>query len=63
LKLNLLKSDYKHLLIAPVNMFTRFKQMIEREAALAKGDFSAYGRAQDRLKSAIAAALAAQARK
>jgi polyphosphate kinase len=32
-----LKSDYKHLLIAPVNMFTRFKQMIEREAALAKG--------------------------
>lgn len=29
-------------------------------AALAKGDFTAYGRAQDRLKSAIAAAIAAQ---
>lgn len=26
-----LKTDYKHLLVAPVNMFTRFKQMIERE--------------------------------
>ena len=32
-------------------------------AVFAKGDFAAYGRAQDRLKSAIAAALAAQARK
>jgi uncharacterized membrane protein (UPF0182 family) len=40
------------------------KQAIaDGQAALAKGDFSAYGRAQDRLKSAIAAALAAQARK
>ena len=40
------------------------KQAIaDGQAALAKGDFAAYGRAQDRLKSAIAAALAAQARK
>ena len=31
-------------------------------AALAKGDFAAFGRAQDRLKTAIAAAIAAQAR-
>jgi uncharacterized membrane protein (UPF0182 family) len=31
--------------------------------ALAKGDFAAYGRAQDRLKAALAAAIAAQARK
>ncbi len=31
--------------------------------ALAKGDFAAYGRAQDRLQAAIAAAIAAQARK
>lgn len=31
-----LKSDYKHLLIAPVNMFNRFKAMIEREAQNAK---------------------------
>lgn len=31
-----LKSDYKHLLIAPVNMFQRFKVLIEREAQLAK---------------------------
>ncbi len=31
-------------------------------AALAKGDFAAFGRAQDRLKAAIAAAVAAQAR-
>ena len=33
------------------------------QAALAKGDFTAYGRAQDRLKSAIAAAIAAQSKK
>ena len=40
------------------------KQAIaDGQAALAKGDFAAYGRAQDRLKSAIAAAVAAQARK
>jgi uncharacterized membrane protein (UPF0182 family) len=32
------------------------------QAALAKGDFAAYGRAQDRLKAALAAAIAAQAR-
>ncbi len=32
-------------------------------AALAKGDFAAYGRAQDRLKAALAAAIAAEARK
>lgn len=31
-----LKKNYQHLLIAPVNMFTRFKEMIEREAAFAK---------------------------
>ena len=37
------------------------KQAIaDGQAALAKGDFAAYGRAQDRLKSAIAAAIAAQ---
>lgn len=39
------------------------KQAIaDGQAALAKGDFAAYGRAQDRLKSAIAAAIAAQSR-
>ena len=39
------------------------KQAIaDGQAALAKGDFAAYGRAQDRLKSAIAAAIAAQGR-
>ena len=37
------------------------KQAIaDGQAALAKGDFAAYGRAQDRLKAAIAAAVAAQ---
>ncbi len=37
------------------------KQAIaDGQAALAKGDFAAYGAAQDRLKSAIAAAIAAQ---
>ncbi|MEN9412770.1 MAG: hypothetical protein RIQ92_1207 [Actinomycetota bacterium] len=37
------------------------KQAIaDGQAALAKGDWVAYGRAQDRLKSAIAAAIAAQ---
>jgi len=40
------------------------KQAIaDGQAALAKGDFAAYGRAQDRLKAAIAAALSAQSRK
>ncbi|MFM6941156.1 MAG: UPF0182 family protein, partial [Candidatus Planktophila sp.] len=39
------------------------KQAIaDGQAALAKGDFAAYGRAQDRLKAAISAAMAAQAR-
>ena len=39
------------------------KQAIaDGQAALTKGDFAAYGRAQDRLKAAIAAAIAAQAR-
>ena len=33
------------------------------QAALAKGDFAAYGRAQDRLKSAIASAIAAQTKR
>lgn len=31
-----LKNNYNHLLIAPVNMFSRFMQMIEREAEHAK---------------------------
>ncbi len=31
-----LKSDYKHLLVAPINMFSRFKAMIEREGEHAK---------------------------
>ena len=40
------------------------KQAIaDGQAALAKGDFAAYGRAQDRLKAAIAAAISAQSRK
>jgi uncharacterized membrane protein (UPF0182 family) len=37
--------------------------LADGQAALAKGDFTAYGRAQDRLKSAIASAIAAQSRK
>lgn len=37
--------------------------MADGQAALAKGDFAAYGRAQDRLKAALAAAIAAQSRK
>jgi len=37
--------------------------MADADAARAKGDWAAYGRAQDRLKSAIASALAAQSRK
>jgi uncharacterized membrane protein (UPF0182 family) len=40
------------------------KQAIaDGNAALAKGDFAAYGRAQDRLKAALAAAIAAEGRK
>lgn len=31
-----LKGDYKYLLVAPVNMFLKFKALIEREATLAK---------------------------
>ncbi len=31
-----LKNDYKNLLVAPINMFSRFKAMIEREAEHAK---------------------------
>jgi polyphosphate kinase len=31
-----LKTDYKHLLLAPINMFSRFKAMIEREGEHAK---------------------------
>lgn len=37
--------------------------LADGQVALAKGDFAAYGRAQDRLKSAIAAAIAAQKKK
>ncbi|MDO8644990.1 MAG: UPF0182 family protein [Candidatus Planktophila sp.] len=37
--------------------------LADGQAALAIGDFAAYGRAQDRLKSAIAAAIAAQVKK
>jgi uncharacterized membrane protein (UPF0182 family) len=37
--------------------------LADGQAALAKGDFTAYGAAQDRLKSAIAAAIAAQSGK
>ena len=37
--------------------------LTDAQAALAKGDFAAYGRAQDRLKSAIASAIAAQTKK
>jgi len=36
--------------------------LADGQTALAKGDFAAYGRAQDRLKAALAAAIAAQAR-
>ncbi len=42
----------------------RAKQALsDGQAALAKGDFAVYGRAQDRLKAALAAAIAAQSRK
>ncbi len=37
--------------------------LADGQAALAKGDFAAYGRAQDRLKSAITAAIAAESAK
>ena len=46
------------------NALASAKQALaDGQAALAKGDFTAYGRAQDRLKSAIASAIAAQSRK
>ena len=38
------------------------KALADGQAALAKGDFAAYGKAQDRLKAAIDAAIAAQRR-
>ena len=34
--------------------------LADSQAALKNGDFTAYGKAQDRLKAAIAAAIAAQ---
>ncbi|CAN2177554.1 COG1615 Uncharacterized conserved protein [Candidatus Nanopelagicaceae bacterium] len=37
--------------------------LADGNSALAKGDFAAYGRAQDRLKAALAAAIAAEGRK
>jgi hypothetical protein len=37
--------------------------LADGNAALAKGDFAAYGRAQDRLKAALTAAIAAEGRK
>jgi uncharacterized membrane protein (UPF0182 family) len=37
--------------------------LADGQAALANGDFAAYGRAQDRLKAAIASAIAAQVKK
>ena len=49
---------------ALANALASAKQaLVDGQAALAKGDFTAYGRAQDRLKSAIASAIAAQSRK
>lgn len=38
------------------------RALADAQTALAKGDFAAYGKAQDRLKAAIAAAVAAQKR-
>ena len=50
--------------VALANALSSAKQAIaDGQAALAKGDFAAYGRAQDRLKSAINAAIAAQSKK
>jgi len=37
--------------------------LADGNSALAKGDFAAYGRAQERLKAALAAAIAAEGRK
>ena len=53
-------TDYKSNLASAL---ASAKQAIaDGQAALAKGDWVAYGRAQDRLKSAIAAAIAAQSK-
>lgn len=46
------------------NALASAKQALaDGQAALAKGDFAAYGKAQDRLKAAIAAAISAQNKK
>ena len=46
------------------NALASAKQALaDGQAALARGDFAAYGKAQDRLKSAIAAAISAQSKK
>ena len=46
------------------NALASAKQALaDGQAALAKGDFTAYGKAQDRLKAAIAAAISAQTKK
>jgi uncharacterized membrane protein (UPF0182 family) len=46
------------------NALASAKQALaDGQAALAKGDFTAYGKAQDRLKAAIAAAISAQNKK
>ncbi|MFM2180201.1 MAG: hypothetical protein RL192_363, partial [Actinomycetota bacterium] len=46
------------------NALASAKQALaDGQAALAKGDFAAYGKAQDRLKAAIAAAISAQTKK
>ncbi|MEY3722817.1 MAG: hypothetical protein RLZZ35_687, partial [Actinomycetota bacterium] len=38
------------------------RALADAQAALSRGDFAAYGQAQDRLKAAIEAAVAAQNR-
>ncbi|NDI07479.1 MAG: UPF0182 family protein [Actinobacteria bacterium] len=46
------------------NALASAKQALaDGQSALAKGDFAAYGKAQDRLKAAIAAAISAQSKK
>ena len=46
------------------NALASAKQALaDGQAALAKGDFAAYGKAQDRLKAAIASAISAQSKK
>jgi uncharacterized membrane protein (UPF0182 family) len=46
------------------NALASAKQALaDGQAALAKGDFTAYGKAQDRLKAAITAAISAQSKK